>query len=192
MWTHWISTVSPFDLSWKNIIYNIQPKILSFVLNSMINSLATPDMLKLWNLRGDASCYLCNHSPCTLHHILVHCPNSLLGKRYSWRHDSVLFTLQPLLVGQITQYNTRTPITPHTLTPIKFTTSGHHPPTSRKRNRPTRLSEANDWRLLIDYDTAPILFPPEIIASNKRPDIIIWSVSIKCVILFELTCGAEE
>ena len=47
VWTHWISTVSPFDISWKNIIYNIQPKILSFVLNSMINSLATPDMLKL-------------------------------------------------------------------------------------------------------------------------------------------------
>ncbi len=46
IWTHWISTVSPFDLSWKNIIYNIQPKILSFVLNSMINSLATPTCSK--------------------------------------------------------------------------------------------------------------------------------------------------
>ena len=97
--------MNPFDLSWKNILYHIHPRLLSFVLNYMINSLPTPDMLRLWKIHSDASCPLCTQSPCTLHHILVNCPVSLFGKRYTWRHDSVLLTLQPYMLAQITYHN---------------------------------------------------------------------------------------
>ena len=34
--------------------------------------------------------------------------------------------------------------------------------------------------------------PHEIVPTDKRPDIIIWSVTTHHVIMFELTCGAEE
>lgn len=60
-----------------------------------------------------------------------------------------------------------------------------------KRTRPTPTSlllGASDWQLLVDYDSARIVFPPEICATSERPDIIIWSVTLKKVI----TCPAEE
>jgi hypothetical protein len=54
------------------------------------------------------------------------------------------------------------------------------------------LVGASDWKLLTDYQHAHLVFPPEIIATNLRPDMVIWSPSVKTVILLELTCPAEE
>jgi len=42
VWTHYREDVQPFDLSWNNLIYGPGPKIISFVLNSQINSVKTP------------------------------------------------------------------------------------------------------------------------------------------------------
>ena len=36
------------------------------------------------------------------------------------------------------------------------------------------------------------MFPPEIISTSERPDIIIWSHASQKVLLIELTCPAEE
>src|SRR5690348_8018647 len=47
VWTHW-DNVIPFDLSWENLIYGPGPRVISFLLNAQINSVRTPDMLKLW------------------------------------------------------------------------------------------------------------------------------------------------
>ena len=49
-----------------------------------------------------------------------------------------------------------------------------------------------DWKLLVDFDQDQITFPPEILSTNERPDIILWSVRTRKVILIELTCPAEE
>ena len=46
--------------------------------------------------------------------------------------------------------------------------------------------------MLVDYDHRRITFPPEIIITTARPDIIIWSMSIKKIFLFELTVPLEE
>ena len=46
VWTHW-NNVRPFDLSWTNLIYGPGPRVIAFVLNAQINSVRTPDMLKL-------------------------------------------------------------------------------------------------------------------------------------------------
>ena len=48
VWTSWKEHVFPLDLSWNNLIYGPGPKVIAFILNSMINSVKTPDMLKLW------------------------------------------------------------------------------------------------------------------------------------------------
>ena len=53
------------------------------------------------------------------------------------------------------------------------------------------LSDSTDWRLLVDYTDRIIVFPPEIVATSERPDIVNWSVALK-VIMIELTCPAEE
>ena len=36
------------------------------------------------------------------------------------------------------------------------------------------------------------MLPPEIVATSQRPDIVIWSIARKKVIMIELTCPAEE
>jgi hypothetical protein len=64
-------------------------------------------------------------------------------------------------------------------------------PTSTTSKR-TLLEFANDWKLLVDYDHKKITFPPIIVATDLRPDIILWSVRSRTVILLELTCPAEE
>ena len=63
----------------------------------------------------------------------------------------------------------------------------------RNHNAQTNLLEgANDWQLLVDFNQAQIVFPPEIYCTNERPDIIIWSNYLLQVILIELTCPADE
>ena len=37
-----------------------------------------------------------------------------------------------------------------------------------------------------------LVFPPEILSTSQRPDVVIWSTALKKVILIELTCPAEE
>ncbi len=76
--------------------------------------------------------------------------------------------------------------------PLHFTRSGNKPITGIKSHRPSLLKGATDWQLLIDYDRSPILFPPEILPTPLHPDIIIWSTTRSQIIIFELTCGAEE
>ena len=56
----------------------------------------------------------------------------------------------------------------------------------------TLLSGSTDWKLLVDYSDRPVVLPPEILATNQRPDIVIWSVALKKVVMVELTCPAEE
>jgi hypothetical protein len=69
-------------------------------------------------------------------------------------------------------------------------------PTKQTKNRPHSrdhlLSGASDWKILIDFTHKPIVFPPIICPSKLRPDIVIWSISMKTIIWAELTCPAEE
>jgi hypothetical protein len=65
VWTHW-NGVRPFDLSWKNLLYGPGPRLLGFVLNSLINSVRTPDMLFLWGYTATADCPLCVERKCTM------------------------------------------------------------------------------------------------------------------------------
>ena len=96
-WTAFKDGVRCFDLSWNNLIYGPGPKVISFVLNALINSVRTPDML--WGYKQSASCPLCDRSPCTIHHILSNCQYALNQRRYNWRHDSVLKNIELALVG---------------------------------------------------------------------------------------------
>ena len=44
----------------------------------------------------------------------------------------------------------------------------------------------------MDFSCENIVFPPVICATDQRPDIVIYSVQAKHVIMVELTCPAEE
>ena len=46
--------------------------------------------------------------------------------------------------------------------------------------------------MLVDFDHRKITFPPFIVATDLRLDIVLWSALSRTVILLELTCPAEE
>jgi len=74
-----------------------------------------------------------------------------------------------------------------------FVKEGAKPKLVSKTNKlkTSILNNARDWKISVDYDGTG-LFPPEIISTPSRPDIVIWSPSTKHVIMLELTCPIEE
>ena len=195
VWTHYREDVQPFDLSWNNLIYGPGPKIISFVLNSQINSVKTPDMMRLWGYIPNSNCPLCSHTKCTLHHILVNCKFALDQGRYNWRHDSVLLNIECKLQKFIFEINQRKTLTspgPKALYHNFVRAGQSRPPTLPKQPKEGLLTRANDWNLLVDYENNKIVFPPHIYPTSERPDIVIWSRMSRKVILLELTCCAEE
>ena len=75
---------------------------------------------------------------------------------------------------------------------INFVKAGQQSTKTKRSNQLNLLSNANDWKLLIDLPDCNYVFPPEIYTTAERPDIVIWSTRTKRVILIELTCPAEE
>ena len=51
---------------------------------------------------------------------------------------------------------------------------------------------ARDWRFLFDVGTGYSIFPLEIAATRQRPDIVIFSQSLRVVILIELTVPLKD
>lgn len=191
-WIHWSEHTTPFDFSWKSLLFKHSPNLVKFVLHASINWVKTPDLLKIWGLRKECHCLLCGAKQCSLHHIIANCQYSLNNKRYTWRHDSVLRVFHSFLSEHLAEINKKsasTAIPPLYSSFVAAGSSGHKKPLDSKCSL---LSGAKDWSLLVDFDSCPIVFPPEIFATNSRPDIIIWSVKLKKVILIELTCPAEE
>jgi hypothetical protein len=197
VWLQWRDSTVPFDLSWKNLIYGPSPYLLKFVLNATINSVRTPDMLHRFGYVGSAECKLCRVKQCTLHHILSNCRPAL--KRYKWRHDSVLLRLVKSLSDFVAKWNAKVHPAKVSVPPLSssFVSSGteskQNTGLSRRVLNPRKLLDgAQDWQLLADFDHDPMLFPPQIVATQLRPDVVVWSTSSRAVVLFELTCPAEE
>ena len=54
------------------------------------------------------------------------------------------------------------------------------------------MTAAKDWKVLVDLDKQ-LKFPQEVqVQTDKRPDLIMYSNSIKRIIWWELTCPVEE
>jgi len=199
VWLKWRESAIPLDLSWRNQIYGaVGPHLLKFVLNASINEVRTPDMLKKLGYKQSAVCDLCSHEQCTLHHILVNCPVALTTGRYTWRHDSVLKKLSSVLAPFVAKWNAKAGPSP-SVPPIanSFVRAGATPtvPSFLSKLSPSRsslLSGAHDWQMLVDFDHERMVFPPEIFPTDKRPDVVLWSPKSRRVLLFELTCPAEE
>ena len=77
------------NVTWQAVIRNVPRVIMSFALNSVTNTLPSPDNLKRWGKRVVSKCPLCGNTG-TLEHILNFCQVALTQKRYNYRHDSVL------------------------------------------------------------------------------------------------------
>ena len=86
------------NVTWQAVIKNVPRGIMSFALNSVTNTLPSPDNLKRWGKRVVSECPLCNNTG-TLEHILNFCQVALTQKRYNYRHDSVLNHLARVIIA---------------------------------------------------------------------------------------------
>jgi len=164
-------------------------KISTFFLDQLGE---TKDLLQLWGIENSGLCQLCQNAKGTLHHILSNCLVALNSKRYTWRHDSVLLHLKTALEALVEARNIKND-TAQSFPTINFVKAGAKDTKCTKPVlTPSLLQGASDWKLLVDFDQDQVTFPPEILSTNERPDIVFWSVKARKVILIELTCPAEE
>ena len=193
LWTHWAEHTLPLDFSWNTLIHGPGKKIISFLLNATINTLPSPHLLNIIGLTDDDKCPLCQKKG-YVSHILSGCKIALYSGRYSWRHDSILYTMIPYLEKHIEAQNSSKSTLSIPSIKSSFISTRDRSVGTRKSpsNRLHLLSNANDWQILVDLHHLPIVFPPEICVTNQRPDIIIWSPLSKSILLIELTSPCEE
>lgn len=185
------------DLSWRRLLQDLGDADLRFTLQTITNTAPTPDNLRRWgNSVIDSACCLCGR-PCTLRHVLSACSVALQQGRFTWRHDNVLRVLQRHLL----EFWSRLKREPRAMRApfIRLVPEGAKVPVplppARRTRRPLPYQDALrcalDWDFLFDLGPGSV-FPPEIAATLQRPDIVIFSRSLRQVILVELTVPLED
>ena len=195
-WLEWTDVMNS-DLSWRRLLHGLDDSELSFSLRVVTNTLPTPDNLRRWGQSTtDSSCPLCGRNA-TLRHVLNGCSVALRQGRYTWRHDNVLRILKrhflkfwESVLRELTNSSKDVPY-------IHLVPEGAPRLPDRQRQRRPLLSNdalrcANDWQFLFDVDGGYNVFPIEIAASAQRPDIVIFSLSLRKVLLIELTVPLED
>lgn len=197
-WLEW-TTEMHLDLSWNRLIHHWSDSELRFALQGLTDTAPTNTNLRRWgNPNVDPSCSLCGR-PATLRHVLNACATSLFQGRFTWRHDSVLAVLKRHLLQFWTSQATKKAAEQVALSSsspyITFRTAGGLAPPQRSARRLLKtqalLLHALDWEFLFDLGSS-LVFPPEIALTSQRPDIVIFSRTLKTVILIELTVPLED
>ena len=89
--------------SWQKVVEKLPQSISNFCRRFLILSLATKSNLKLWNYSPSDICTLCNEKKETLHHITSNCSSAASQGGYTWRHNSVIFTIMSHLAELVTE-----------------------------------------------------------------------------------------
>ena len=185
-WTIWINYVQQ-NFSWASLMA-MPANLTSFCLASTYDTLPSPTNLKRWRITTEAMCTLCSKDVCTTAQILGACKVALQQGRYTFRHDTVLYQVIEALQTFISNIKEAVPISAKSS--VMFVKKGakvHH-----KRTPPVGiLHYVSDWVLLADLNSN-YCFPVHIAFTQLRPDITIFSNSLRKVILIELTCPCEE
>ena len=123
-------------------------------------------------------CTPCSKDVCTTVHILGACKVSLQQEIYTFRHGTVLHQVTEGLQTFISNIKEAVPISAKSSMSVK---KGAKVP--RKRTPPVgTLHHASDWVLLADLNSN-YCFPVHIAFTQLRPDITIFSNSLRKVIL---------
>ncbi|KAK0136753.1 Retrovirus-related Pol polyprotein from type-2 retrotransposable element R2DM [Merluccius polli] len=187
-WMRW-EDVEKRKFSWKEI-WDMEAFRTSFILRATYDVLPSPQNLNQW-YGEDPTCHLCP-SPANLKHILVACKTSLTQGRYTWRHNQVLKCLAAALESRRTVINALPSPSVLSASSGQFVREGEKPPKTRQPKPETgHLGAARDWRLLVDLEQR-LCFPAEIAPTNLRPDLVLWSPSIRSVYIIELTVPWED
>ena len=175
------------DFSWDSLM-TTPANLTSFCLASTYETLPSPDNLKRFRITTEAMCTLCSKDVCTTAHILGSCKVSLQQRRYTFRHNSVLHEVIEVLKNFNLYIKDTVSIS--AIRSTKFVRKGVK--VLCNRTPPVGiLHHASDGILLADLNKN-YCFPVHIAFTQVRPDITIFSNSLRKVILIELTCLCEE
>ena len=189
-WAKWDNVID-LDLKWNEVLYAMSPSTLSFILNSIQQSLPDPRNLRRWKANPEAKCSLCNWKNVTHTHILCGCKVALEQGRVSFRHDSILKILQTAIEEKIKCVVEKGTVV--NSEKIEFVKAGNRRWNKESKRRKTGiLDEADDWVVNVDFRDNQKPFPPEILVTKDRPDVVIFSRVKKVVIIVELTSPSEE
>ena len=169
-------------VTWSEL-WRMEPLRISFLLRSVYDVLPSPSNLLKWGLLETPDCQLCGARG-TLAHILSGCKLALQQGRYRWRHDQVLRTLADILERerQKTKSSSR-----NKTKGIQFVKAGETARTSHESNS---LLDGSKWQMRVDLMRRLVF--PDVIQTTQRPDIVLWSVEDKKIIIIELTVPWEE
>ncbi len=188
----WDSIISD-DIGWKEMIYDLSDRVISFRLNAIGMSLPSLSNLTRWGLRKRGNCALCGKLNVTAAHVLSGCTVSLYAPpgRYKWRHDNVLAFLAKDLFGIVSRANRsyrHAPAAPSQ--PFIASGSNHTPKNSQKTI--FKKHPSDDWNVVIDLHNNPTIPPETKIDTLRRPDIVFFSIFLKVILWAELTCPSER
>ncbi|KAL0163026.1 hypothetical protein M9458_042422, partial [Cirrhinus mrigala] len=108
--------------------------------------------------------------------------------RYRWRHDKVLAVLADILEKE--RGKRRPAKVRPLLSTIAFVKEGQRP-IVHSQARQNLLQSAQGWEMEVDLGRR-LHFPEAVLSTTLRPDIIMWSLEGKRIILVELTVPWEE
>ena len=176
-------------LSWKEL-WKWEPASISFLIRSTYDVLPSVANLVRWGITENDKCKCGQYG--SLKHTLSSCSLGLQGGRYTWRHNQVLRVISEALEEKIDKVNAGKLPQREVLESVKFHQQGVACP---KRGGGSGRVRRNDvrwegkWKIATDLDEL-LVFP--IVATSKRPDIVIWNEERKIVHLLELTVPWES
>ena len=145
--------------------------------------MASPTRLKKWGYSDSDLCSLCQKHKGTVPHILSGYLVALADGRYRYRHDSVLKS-----VAHAIQQKMNRPVDDGGL---RVSVSAGPRAQKPLGHGGGLLDQADDWKLLVDLGKQ-LKFPHFICSTLLRPDIVLYSLSSRIVIIIELSCPSEE
>ncbi|XP_060929417.1 uncharacterized protein LOC133003646 [Limanda limanda] len=185
-WMTW-EGVEKRKISWQEL-WEMEAFKASFTIRAAYDVLPSPKNLNQW-YGEDPTCSL-RPTPATLKHILVGCKTGLTQGRYTCRHNQVLQCLAAVLESRRMSVNALPP--PSRRPATTFVREGGGQATlTTTRPETGQLGGARNWKMLADLGQK-LRFPAEIATSNLRPDLVLWSASLKQVYIVELTVPWES
>lgn len=146
--------------------------------------LPSPANLHVWGKSDSPACLLCPGRS-SLKHVLSGRPKALGEIRYLWRRDQVLKTVAEAISSAVA--NNKQVCGQRNLT---FVRAGEKPQ-SRAGSAGGLLTLASDWELRVDLGRQ-LKFPDHFMATSLRPDMVLSSVSLKQLLLMELTIPWDD
>ena len=195
-WANWNDDVLSMNLSWSNM-FKLGDSLVGFALRIVYGTVITPASKSKWDESEDGNCKLCETNRGTIQHILSGCPVSLQQGRYTWRHDKVLKQIFEQVSYHIKNRvnNPKRSTRANDIT-INFVASGKNNLSSLRKAKNFGnmgiVTAAKDWIVIADIGKR-LKFPDVVqVSTLSRPDLILYSQSIKRIIWWELTSPSEE